>query len=109
MLCKSLQQQRKTHHEDRTFERPGKLLDPRGICVDQSGNIIVADWGASKVKSYSSDGIWIEDILDADDGIKNPWGVSVKEDYLAISEQKLNASPTVRLFRMSQHSENELN
>ena len=77
----------------------GKLADPRGVCVGPGGNLIVADWANNAVKEYSPDGEWIQDLLDSEAGVQNPWGVAMNDNgALAISEQKLSGTPALKLF-----------
>lgn len=75
-----------------------KVLDPRGVCVDEQSNIVVADWGKSLVKLYSFDGRWIRDLLTRDDGIVNPRAIAIRGSLIAIAEQKLNESPSLKLY-----------
>lgn len=77
----------------------GKIVDPRGVCADGQSNIIVADWDSSRVKLYSSEGRFVRDLLTTENGILHPRGLDVNEsNLLAITEQKLNANPSLKLF-----------
>lgn len=77
----------------------GYLRDPRGICIDDAGNILVNDWGNNRVCQFGSNGIFIKDVLTSSD-VSNPWGIAVgPNNNLVLSEQKLNASPSVKLFQ----------
>jgi len=81
-------------------EKRGKISDPRGVCLDPRGNIVVADPGDVTVKSYDANGRWIEDLLNENDGIKNPWGVAIRGDgLLALTQQKPRESPALKVFR----------
>jgi streptogramin lyase len=76
----------------------GKISDPRGICVDVHGNILVSDWEANAVRQYSPDGIWMLDVLCEDDGVHNPWGITSSEGRLMLTEQKLGDKPSLKAF-----------
>lgn len=75
-----------------------KVTDPRGVCVDEHSNIVLADWGKNQVKLYSSDGRWIKDLLTREDGILNPRAIAIKGNLIAVTEQKLNESPSLKLY-----------
>jgi len=77
----------------------GQIVDPRGVCTDGQSNVIVADWDSSRVKLYSSEGRFIRDLLTKEDGIHYPRGLAANEsNLLVITEQKLNANPSLKLF-----------
>lgn len=77
----------------------GKIVDPRGVCTDGQSNVIVADWDSSQVKLYSPEGRFIRDLLTTEDGIQYPRGLAANEsNLLVITEQKLNANPSLKLF-----------
>lgn len=102
-------------HSVKVFDMGGKLLqhfgssdtqhcpqikDPRGVTIDSNNNIVVADWGNNSVNMYSPDGRFMSHLLSADDNIKYPWGVAMNSSgQLLISEQKLNSTPGLKLYR----------
>lgn len=86
---------RRLGHED---AGPGRIADPRGVIADPRGNIVVCDWGGNRVKLFSSDGEFIQDYL-TPEHVQNPWGLDCNEQgLLALTEQKLNASPSLKMF-----------
>lgn len=79
-------------------ELDGKIINPKGIAID-NGNIIVADWGQNCLLEYNADGKFIQEILNQDDGLKNPWGVETNSDgHLVVSEQRINTQPSLKMF-----------
>jgi len=79
---------------------PGVLEDPRGVCVDQRDNIVVADWEAGAVRRYSPDGAWIDNLLDKYDEILYPWGIAIDvKGHIAVTEQKLGERSALKVFK----------
>ncbi|XP_033098746.1 protein wech-like [Anneissia japonica] len=58
----------------RAGDENGKVMKPRGVVVDQDDNIIILS--EHKIQLFSSDGNFIKRI-DKEDGIKDPWGISI--------------------------------
>ena len=72
-----------------------KSGDPRGICVDQKDNILVADKTGNSVSLYSSDGVHLRVLLSQSDGIFEPRQLAaVDHKTLAV----VDASNTIKLF-----------
>ncbi|XP_033119772.1 E3 ubiquitin-protein ligase TRIM71-like [Anneissia japonica] len=59
----------------RAGDENGKVMKPRGVVVDQDDSIIVSS--KHKIQLFSSDGNFIKRIDKEEDGIKDPWGLSV--------------------------------
>jgi len=56
--------------------QPGQLLFPMGVCVDNQGRIIVADFYNRRLQSFTHEGHHISSF---DCGIENPWAVAFDE------------------------------
>ena len=52
------------------------LKDPRGVTVDNDGNVYVTSYRSSSVVVIEPDGRQGRQILNSDDGLKNPIGIS---------------------------------
>ncbi|XP_033098736.1 tripartite motif-containing protein 2-like [Anneissia japonica] len=55
--------------------RENGIVRPRGVVVDQDDNIIISS--EHKIQVFSSDGNFIKRIDKEEDGIKDPWGISI--------------------------------
>jgi len=58
----------------------GQLQDPRGIAVDEAGNVYVADSGNHRIQKFDSTGKFLTQWGNEGDGpgqFKEPWGVAV--------------------------------
>jgi uncharacterized protein (TIGR03663 family) len=58
----------------------GQFQDPRGIAVDQAGNVYVADSGNHRIQKFDSNGKLITQWGSEGDGpgqFKEPWGIAV--------------------------------
>jgi uncharacterized protein (TIGR03663 family) len=58
----------------------GQLQDPRGITVDEAGNVYVADSGNNRIQVFDSSGQFLTQWGNEGDGpgqFKEPWGVAV--------------------------------
>ncbi|XP_033104444.1 tripartite motif-containing protein 3-like [Anneissia japonica] len=56
-------------------DEDGKLIDPRGVVVDEDDNIIISS--NHKLQLFSSDGKFIKRIDKPEDGINNPRGLCI--------------------------------
>ncbi|XP_013414760.1 uncharacterized protein LOC106176753 [Lingula anatina] len=66
-----------------------EMSEPRGVCVDKLGNIMVADWVTHRVHLVSPDGKFIRDLVTKDDGLQYPRGIEVDSDgHLVVTECK---------------------
>ena len=83
----------------KTSENGTSLRDPRGLCIDHKGHILVNDWGNSRICQFDANGSYIQDLVNNSE-ISNPWGIAFGSDKkMVISEQKLNASPAIKMFQ----------
>lgn len=87
-----------------TFGNEGTIKEPRGICTDMQNNIIVADWGANCLSCFSSDGLFIEQILssEGDATVQHPWGVATNHNgLLLVTEQNISKKdPKLKMFKI---------
>ncbi|XP_078575308.1 protein brain tumor-like [Branchiostoma floridae x Branchiostoma japonicum] len=68
-----------------------QLVVPHGVCVDQLGRIIVANWGKNRVDMFTSRGEFVRTVA----SIENPWGVTIgPEGQLVVT----SAHETVTIF-----------
>jgi uncharacterized protein (TIGR03663 family) len=61
----------------------GQFQDPRGIAVDEAGNVYVADSGNHRIQKFDSGGQFITQWGSEGDGpgqFKEPWGIAVDGD-----------------------------
>lgn len=59
----------------------GKLLFPKGVCVDDRDNIFAVEWGNDSIKMYGPDGRFIQDMLTSSViQMENPQGIAWKGD-----------------------------
>ncbi|KAI8493626.1 hypothetical protein Bbelb_285470 [Branchiostoma belcheri] len=71
---------------------PGRapLTGPHGLCVDSSGNIIVANWSNSRVQMFDRKGGFLETIAGEEDGLVCPWDVTVpKKGYIIVANSRV--------------------
>ena len=57
------------------FKDESVLKDPRGVTVDNNGNVYVTSWSSNSVVVLDPDGRQGRQILSGDDGLKNPTGI----------------------------------
>ncbi|XP_033109363.1 tripartite motif-containing protein 2-like [Anneissia japonica] len=74
----------------------GKVTSPSAVVVDEDDNIIISS--QRKLQLFSSDGNFIKRIDKPEDGINNPWGLSIISYHprrLAVAN---NGDKTVKIF-----------
>jgi tripartite motif-containing protein 2/3 len=78
----------------------GQFKFPRGVCVDQQGNIIVADRNNDRVCMFNDSGRFMCNLLTKDDGVKAPYGISITiAGHLVITESG-NSRAAVKVFQL---------
>ncbi|XP_035681604.1 tripartite motif-containing protein 2-like [Branchiostoma floridae] len=69
----------------------GKLLVPRGICVNKTGHIFVADWLKHKVDMFTSSGEFARTVVN----ISYPWGIALGPDGHLVVTRKTDNTVTI--------------
>ncbi|XP_033104432.1 protein wech-like [Anneissia japonica] len=77
-------------------DEDGKLIDPRGVVVDEDDNIIISS--NHKLQLFSSDGKFIKRIDKPEDGINNPRGVSIISYHPRTVVVANNGNKSVNMF-----------
>ena len=68
-------------------EASGELLGPRGVCVDQFDNVLIADAGNQSIHLVSPDGQFQRLVLTAEDGLHCPIALGLTmEGHLVVTE-----------------------
>lgn len=85
---------------------PGSFLDPEGICVDQNGNIYVADSGNHRIQVMSRSGQFLRSFgsLGTDNGtFRRPMGVTVDDvrNRIYVADSR---NHRVQVFDLGDHS-----
>ncbi|XP_033116563.1 E3 ubiquitin-protein ligase TRIM71-like isoform X2 [Anneissia japonica] len=74
----------------------GKVRDSRGVVVDKDDNIIITS--NHKLQLFSSDGKFIRRIDKDEDGINNPWGLSIISHHPRRVAVANDGNKTVKIF-----------
>ena len=92
----------KDEHPDGISRR----LEPRGLATDAQGNIIVCDYGSNRIAVYAPDGRFINNMLDRNDGLVDPYSVSFsRSGFLAVGCSTTSGSiRKVRIYQVLQSS-----
>ncbi|XP_035694649.1 uncharacterized protein LOC118428647 [Branchiostoma floridae] len=53
---------------------------PTGVCVDKSGNVIVADAEKNTLEIFASDGHHLDTLIPENEGMKAPWEIALTPD-----------------------------
>jgi DNA-binding beta-propeller fold protein YncE len=61
------------------FKDESVLNDPRGVTVDNDGNVYVTSYSSNSVVVLEPDGRHGRQILSSDNGLENPIGISFDE------------------------------
>ncbi|RUS81997.1 hypothetical protein EGW08_010224 [Elysia chlorotica] len=72
--------------------KDGQFKFPYGVASDEEGKLYVADHFNSRVSLFSKDGEFIEHVLTADDQMKKPKGLAVKNGLLYVTYGDLRAN-----------------
>jgi tripartite motif-containing protein 2/3 len=76
------------------------LKAPRGVTVDLSGNILVAD-DCGRICMFDSEGVYVRNLLTEDDFVKYPEAVHCsRRGFLAVTEWSANNMCAVKMFNM---------
>ncbi|XP_046556846.1 uncharacterized protein LOC124266072 isoform X2 [Haliotis rubra] len=51
------------------------MQSSRGVATNKDGDVFVVDYSQKKVKVFSSEGLFLKDLLTSEDGLKYPYGV----------------------------------
>ncbi|XP_033757676.1 uncharacterized protein LOC117340035 [Pecten maximus] len=79
-------------------------FNPRGICVDDDGNIYVVNIDTDTIEMLDSSGKYLKDILDTGDELSSPWSVACdKSNRLWIGSQNGN----IMIFSLSEQNGTE--
>ncbi|XP_061185585.1 uncharacterized protein LOC133193647 [Saccostrea echinata] len=64
-----------------SYEGPqnGSQLDPRGVCTDGIGHILVSDWASSSVQIIDKDGVFLRTLLTVSNKNNPPYGLCYEE------------------------------
>ncbi|XP_033123955.1 protein wech-like [Anneissia japonica] len=74
----------------------GKVMEPRGVVVDQDDNIIISS--QHKIQLFSSDGNFIKRIDKQEDGIESPLGLSIISYYPRRVAVANHGDKTIKIF-----------
>ncbi|ESO07943.1 hypothetical protein HELRODRAFT_110232 [Helobdella robusta] len=58
----------------------GQFSAPTGVCIDSQGNILVADWGNSRVQIFDKNGSFLCFIDTSSDPLYGPQGIAMTKD-----------------------------
>ncbi|CAB1333299.1 unnamed protein product, partial [Coregonus sp. 'balchen'] len=68
-------------------EGNGQFNAPTGVAVDTNGNIIVADWGNSRIQVFDSTGSFLSYINTSADPLYGPQGLTLTSDgHVAVAD-----------------------
>ncbi|XP_023929936.1 tripartite motif-containing protein 2-like [Lingula anatina] len=57
-----------------------QLCTPRGVCVDQYDDIMIADYNTNKIHIISIDGEFVQLLATGNDGLQKPLGLTINHD-----------------------------
>ncbi|XP_071079227.1 E3 ubiquitin-protein ligase TRIM56-like [Haliotis cracherodii] len=77
--------------------REAAMRGPRGITTTRTGHILVADKWTNKETLLTAAGEFVRDLLTSEDGIEQPYGLSVHGDKLFVTQR----NTTVKVFHCS--------
>nr|XP_029509146.1 tripartite motif-containing protein 3-like [Oncorhynchus nerka] len=68
-------------------EGNGQFNAPTGVAVDTNGNVIVADWGNSRIQVFDSAGSFLSYINTSADPLYGPQGLTLTSDgHVAVAD-----------------------
>jgi DNA-binding beta-propeller fold protein YncE len=75
-----------------------KFWTPGGLALDNDGNILVADYGNSRVRKVTVDGVTTT-LADNTNGLAEPWGIAVDKStgYAYVSDKSTNLISKINL------------
>ena len=78
----------------------GHLRFPRGVCTDSEGNIVVCDRNNDRVSLFSPHGRFIRHLLTRDDGVKDPYAVSISITGNLVITESAKDRAAIKMFEM---------
>nr|XP_039271263.1 tripartite motif-containing protein 3-like isoform X1 [Styela clava] len=83
-----------------TGEGCGQFNAPTGLAIDSRGNMIVADWGNSRLQVFDKHGSFLSYINTDEDPLYGPQGVTlINEDQVAVAD---SGNQCVKIYRYLQ-------
>lgn len=78
----------------------GQLKFPRGVCVDQQGNIVVADRNNDRISMFAGSGRFVRHLLTKDDGLKAPYAVGITIAGQLVVTESGNNRAALKVFQL---------